>query len=407
MFYDRELNFLKEVFLKSHLRVEIITTKEVESTLSDYKIGGLIDSRFLPGGSVSELLHTAEQRTVYKVTDIFHRCFIFLSLPQREERSLLCIGPYLSSDISENMLLNLSWEMKISVQKQKYLKEYYESLPILQQDGHLMLMFTTFCELLWKMPSFAIVEIEREGTSSDAITKMENEDNTSNELLVNLEAIELRYSYENELLRAVTLGKLHMDDRVGNIFSPELFEKRANNPLRNAKNYGIIMNTLLRKAAEEGGVHPFYLDKVSSEFAYKIEGLTSLDENATLMREMFRRYCRLVRNNSTKNYSNNVRRAIVLIDADLSVDLSAGKIAKELDLSVPYLSTLFKREVGKTITEFVLDRRMSMAAQLLKTTELQIQTIALYTGIVDVQYFSKLFKKTFSISPSEYRRKNK
>ena len=41
------------------------------------------------------------------------------------------------------------------------------------------------------------------------------------------------------------------------------------------KNYGIITNTLLRKAAEQGGVHPMYLDKVSSSFAVKIEQMTS------------------------------------------------------------------------------------------------------------------------------------
>ena len=54
------------------------------------------------------------------------------------------------------------------------------------------------------------------------------------------------------------------------MFEAMQLEMRGSSPLRSAKNYSIIMNTLLRKAAENGGVHPVYLDRVSSEFAIKM-----------------------------------------------------------------------------------------------------------------------------------------
>ena len=65
------------------------------------------------------------------------------------------------------------------------------------------------------------------------------------------------------------------------------------------------------------------------------------------------------------------------------------------NVSNVYLSSMFKKETGKTITEYIREKRLSYAVYLLRSTNLQIQTIALRCGIVDVQYFSKLFKKFF------------
>jgi YesN/AraC family two-component response regulator len=221
--------------------------------------------------------------------------------------------------------------------------------------------------------------------------------------MVNLKAMERRYAFENQLLRSVSLGQLHMEDQLMQAFSAEAFEKRTADPLRNAKNYCIIMNTLLRKAAEQGGVHPVHLDRASSEFARKIEHMTSTGENTALMMDMFRTYCRLVRRHSLQKYSPVIRKAILTIDADLSADLSPHVLAESLGISLGYLSTLFRRETGKPLTSYVRQRRMEYAAYLLATTDLQIQTVALHCGIMDVQYFSKLFKRHHDMTPSDYR----
>ena len=103
-----------------------------------------------------------------------------------------------------------------------------------------------------------------------------------------MRAMERRYAFENEMIRAVEQGQLHVQSRLLSAFSQDFLEKRAADPLRNAQNYAIIMNTLLRKAAERGGVHPVYLDRLSSAFALRIEALSTLQDNASLMQEMFR-----------------------------------------------------------------------------------------------------------------------
>jgi len=215
--------------------------------------------------------------------------------------------------------------------------------------------------------------------------------------------MEKRYKYENEMMRAVSEGQINKLDFFTGKFNYNLLKKRTNDTLRNIKNYCIIMNTLLRKAAQNGGVHPIYIDNVSSSFAVKIESLQKTETAPSLMTEMFKTYCRLVRQHSMKNYSPIAQRTIAVIDSDISANLTLSVLAKQQNLSAGYLSTVFKEETGKTLTEYIRNKRIKHAQYLLSTTNLQIQTIALHCGIMDVQYFSKTFKKQTGKTPKEYR----
>ena len=215
--------------------------------------------------------------------------------------------------------------------------------------------------------------------------------------------MEARYSFENELIRAVSLGQQHKENLLAAAFNEQVFEKRVADPIRNAKNYCIIMNTLLRKAAENGGVHPLYIDRISSKFASKIELISDMNALAPFMREMFSSYCRLVYKHSMKQYSPIVKKTILVIDADISAELSLNNLAEKQGISAGYLATIFKKETGKTVSEYIKDKRIEHAMYLLDTTHLQIQTIALHCGIMDIQYFSKVFKKKIGKTPKEYR----
>ena len=121
------------------------------------------------------------------------------------------------------------------------------------------------------------------------------------------------------------------------------------------------------------------------------------------MSDMFKSYCRLVKKHNTKKYCPIVQKAIVYIDSDLSADLSLRTVAAAQKISPGYLSSIFRKETGQTITEYVTQRRIDYALHLLNTTHLQVQSVALRCGIIDVQYFSKIFKKHTGKTPKEYR----
>ena len=108
-----------------------------------------------------------------------------------------------------------------------------------------------------------------------------------------------------------------------------------------------------------------------------------------------------------KNFSPLVQKTVLIIDSDLSADLTLSSLADAQGVSAGYLATVFKKETSRTVSEYVRERRMKHAAHLLRTTGLQIQTVALHCGILDVQYFSKLFKRECGMTPKEYREHEK
>ena len=403
MSYQKELSLLCDTLQKSHIRVELVTGAAVAAaTLTpDVENDDMLGNDAKLWRSV--LRQSLSPATLYKTTDAYRRTYSYLQLPEEEEKTVLLIGPYLTEPILEEQLLELSEENGLSPLMQRYVSEYFTSIPVLTETNILLLMLESFCERIWQTTSFAVVDVDSEPHTPVSLIHGKTNSDRFDDNLMNMKVLEQRYAFENELMQAVTLGQSHKDKQFFSGVSSMNLETRTSSPLRNAKNYCIIMNTLSRKAAEQGGVHPVYLDRISSDFAKKIEELPTLSGVPTLMNEMFRSYCRLVRKHSIRQYSPAVQKAILLIDSDLSAQLSLSTLAAAQGLSEGYLATVFKRETEKTVSQYVREKRMKHAAHLLTTTRLQIQTIALHCGIMDLQYFSKLFKKQTGKTPKEYR----
>lgn len=386
--YQRELLLLESTLKKCRVRTARLKENEMGAPLPLLGEDPLRPSE-------------AEPKTLYKMTDAYGFCYRYLLLPPKKDKILFRIGPFLTEKQERADRLELFERLGITANRQKYFEEYLEGIPVLPEGHTALLLIDAFCEQLWECGSFAVVDLKH------GIPLSPFEENThikDADAALEVRTMELRYAFENELLEAVAGGQLQKENQLLSALSANLFEKRVPDPLRNAKNYGIIMNTLLRKAAESGGVHPLYLDRTSSAFAARIESLASLAENADLMRDMFRGYCRLVRKHATGSFSPVVRKVIVLVDADLSAPLTLDALSREVGVSASYLSTAFKRETGTTLTEYVRKKRVRYAQKLLETTHLQIQTVAGHCGVIDVQYFSKMFKRETGKTPLEYRK---
>ena len=64
---------------------------------------------------------------------------------------------------------------------------------------------------------------------------------------------------------------------------------------------------------------------------------------------------------------------------------------------------MFKKEVGRSIVDYALDRRIDEAKRLLLEGTMPLQQIAEYVGFTDYNYFSRVFKKRSGYSPTDYR----
>lgn len=352
----------------------------------------------LPQEAFSLQLSEASPATVYSFSDRFGCYYTYFRLPDTS-CSLLVIGPYLPERPGEQTLLSLAEQLQLSPKALNELRRHINSVSVLPDDSPIYLMLEQFYDILWGIGEYKAVNV---GFLQD-ITMLPDKELASEDNLWNAQLLEQRYAMENSMLSAVAMGQLQKAERGFVRFSPDLLEERTPDTLRNTKNYCIIMNTLLRKATEQGGVHPTFIDRVSTDFAIKIEKLPSVAHSEALMKEMIRTYCQLVQSQRTASYPAPVKKAILLIDNDLSADLSLHSIAEKLNVSGSYLSTVFKKQTGQTVTDYILSRRIRLATHLLKTTVLQIQTIAQHCGFPDVNYFSKQFKKHTGTTPRAYR----
>ena len=233
------------------------------------------------------------------------------------------------------------------------------------------------------------------------------QDSAGSAFFAQREDLELRYQAEAALMYALSRGKARRAHEILSHFRLEDMDKRSSAPLRDMQNYLIILNTLSRKAVQQGGVHPLYIDRTSSSIAHRIEQCVTLEECTSLMKDMIHKYCLLVKNHNMTQYSQPVQNVILQIDSDIAGDLSLQAHARRIGVNASYLSALFKKETGMTLTDYVNHKRIDFAIYLLNASDLQIQTIAQNCGIPDVNYFTRTFKRIIGITPSQYRRRTR
>lgn len=98
-----------------------------------------------------------------------------------------------------------------------------------------------------------------------------------------------------------------------------------------------------------------------------------------------------------------VNKAVQYIQAHYKENLSLDSVANEIELSSPYLSSLFSRILGTTFINYVQSVRIQKAKELLCGTTMKVYEIAYCIGYDDEKYFSQVFRKTEGITPSQFR----
>ncbi len=400
MRHQAELDFLAGALRRMRLRLVLVSPGDSLEEV-DMGLRGLFGLAEEYQAFEQILLRMLKQRTIYRLMDAFGCCYFFFALP--DDRRTVVIGPYLTADLTSEAVLETAERLGLPLVFAGQLTDYYAALPIFEDTSMLMALVSAMGDTLWGgMDAFETIDLNRDSTiplvEPMAVAAFEQ-----NQLALQMKNIQLRYDYENDMMEAVSRGLLQRVERITASLSRLNFEKRMADPLRNTKNYCIICNTLLRKAAERGGVHPLHIDRISSQYAVQIENKATVDGCVELIGEMFRAYCRLVRSHAISHYSASVQKLLIYLEENLSGDLSLKKLAEVLNLSPVYLSELFHRETNQTLTQHITRLRMEHAMHLLKTTQLQVQHVAQLCGVPDANYFSKLFRKQYGLTPRQFR----
>ncbi len=120
-------------------------------------------------------------------------------------------------------------------------------------------------------------------------------------------------------------------------------------------------------------------------------------------RELFIEISKTIpKNASKKRYNRIISNALMIIENNSSI--TVAKIAKQLNVSKAYLSTIISRSLNRTTQELILEAKIKKAKKLLLNDELSITTIAKKCGYSTLRGFQICFTNSTGTSPSEYRK---
>lgn len=110
-------------------------------------------------------------------------------------------------------------------------------------------------------------------------------------------------------------------------------------------------------------------------------------------------------NDHGKAVSSVIQKAIAYIEEHIAQDLDREEIAGHVYLNPAYLSRLFKKETGRSLTDYIVEARIAKVKPMLESTNLKISDIAVAVGYDSFSHFTKTFKKLTGLTPQEYRRR--
>ena len=92
------------------------------------------------------------------------------------------------------------------------------------------------------------------------------------------------------------------------------------------------------------------------------------------------------------------------IRSNLTNPFTINELARHAALNPQYMMRLFKKSMGTSILDYVTTEKMEMAKELLRKSTWNNEIITEKVGYVSANYFIKLFKKQYGMTPREYRR---
>ena len=209
--------------------------------------------------------------------------------------------------------------------------------------------------------------------------------------------------YQYDLLR---LGDDRAVEESIKMFSSDLPGHLSDDELRNFKYRFVASIALASRAAISGGLDSERALNISDLFIQRMDRLASVEDVKALHAEMFAFYVGEMKALGKKNvFSKPVTVCIDYIYNHLHEPIRVADLAALVGLNESYLSTLFKKETGRTISDYVLSKRLEAAENMLKFSNFPYAEIGAILAFSSQSHFIRTFKKATGLTPREYRNK--
>jgi two-component system, response regulator YesN len=134
-----------------------------------------------------------------------------------------------------------------------------------------------------------------------------------------------------------------------------------------------------------------------------LEKFKTIEDINDYIKKYLQRVMLIFQEKQKKNANYHLNKAIEFINNNKYNDISLTNVANSLYIHPNYLSKIFKQNIGTSFVEYAINLKMNEAKKLLKSSNFKVYKIADMLQYKDINHFTRLFKKTFGLSPSDYR----
>ena len=338
-----------------------------------------------------------KENTFYEIIDDLDICLLFFTFSDRT----FFVGPYVKAQYEDAKMQVILAKNGIPGSFALPFKLYYTDLPM---PGSFHMQNTISACIKSFLPSFADFSYRRLHGFHEDIKLNTSEKNDA----INYNDIYRRYDTENQFLKMVEIGNaeevLTAYDEYSLLTPAPASVKLYQNPATSLS----VVRALVRKAAEKGGLSAITIDEITQKTAQKINSSVSAEEQVNASRAMVLELTQAVRDHNLTigHLSPSIGKVTEYLHLNYSRGILLAQLAEMVHFSQSHLSRQFKAETGLTITQYIARLRCNQAAQFLKQTRLSVQEISNYVGYTDNNYFVKVFKKQYGVTPSAYREKS-
>lgn len=391
---EKSFELVQQIMQELHgLHINIINNTKSDLSIIDNGIRECTSQSVALYNKFKNLVHSIDFGTVYAYHDSFLLSYvIFWANPDKQE--WYCIGPYLNYELTDKDITTIRDNNQLNVQQTESIVKKLEQVPTGIHNNVTILTAKNMLLSLHKSLSITIKDM----------TIQQEPYIPSNNIVTHIHNVEHTYYHESMLMHYVSEGDLTNAMREANYFFKTPLNNRSKDLLMAHRGILYTSNTLLRKTAQNIGIHPLFLDEISSKFARQVSSCKSHNQLDTTFLTMVADYCTLCRDHKNDHYSELIQKIIHYILSNISADLTPSNIASFVSFSPSYIARKFKDEVGMTLVNYITEQRIRIAKDLLLKQNMQVQDIASYVGIEDWNYFTKLFKKYTGSTPSNYRK---
>lgn len=385
--------------IRNLLQVSAFYTDQEEQMLKAFEERCCFHEKLQPmftARALSYLMASMQDNTFYEIIDMLEVCLLFF----RFAGKTFFIGPYVKRQYEDQRMQYLLAQNQIPASYALSLKLYYTALPLLG-SYHIQNTVT------------ACINSFLSGSAGYSYRRLIGFHETMNaSALLPVESIDYsniykRYDLENHFMKMVETGNtenvltVFNEIRGQGLSDSHLLSIVYQNPMTALS----MVRVLARKAAENGGLSVIKIDEITQRAVQQMVASRHYEEQLNITRTMILELTAAVREQQ-KNlgcYSKAVARIISFLSDNYSQEIPLSFLAEMVHFSESHLSRAFKKETALTISQYIAALRCKLAARMLKDTDLPIQEISSHVGYPDSNYFVKVFKKQYGVTPSAFR----